>query len=176
MKDSSMVGGVDSIFKTPVSDGIALLPKKPGIYAMLNRVTRKYNIGQSWNMYKRCVVHRNQLITGCAANMRMRRDAEIFGADVYFYFALELIELGARHTVKLQLNQLEIWWVVQLQAHDERFGYVSEAGHHRTLAARFRERERKLLRQSSGKYELLANVDINDPIAHELLMSWIPGS
>ncbi|MDQ5879095.1 MAG: hypothetical protein QG638_1830, partial [Pseudomonadota bacterium] len=47
-----------------------------------------------------------------------------------------------------------------LQAHDERYGYVSEAGHCRTSGARFRDRERKLVRPGSGKYMFLDGVDI----------------
>lgn len=167
---------IDAVFRTPPTDGITLLPKKAGVYAMLNRVTRMVNIGQAKNLRGRCSMHRSQLRAGTAPNLRMRRDAERHGADVYSYFALELLEISAQTNVTRELNKLELWWVVQFQAHVEQFGYVSEAGHCRTRGSRFRDRERKLMRANSQKYQLLPWVDICDPIHAGLLESWVPGS
>lgn len=143
---------------------------------MQNRITRLINVGQSVNIRKRCVLHRNQLMAGTAANLRMRRDAERFGGDVYFYCALEVMEMTPTTKLKARLNRRELWWVVQLQAHDERFGYVSEAGHCRTKGARLRDRECKLMRTNSSKYCLLPGVDMYDAIDADLLASWVPGS
>lgn len=171
-----MRSDVDDVFETPPVDGIAQLPAKPGIYAMLNRATRKFNVGQSTNIFKRCVLHRTQLRAGTSSNMRMRRDAATYGADVWTYFALAVVDVADEAKVALRLDRLEVFWVVQFQAHDETHGYVSEAGHCRTMGARFRDRERKLLRRSSEKYELLPGIDINDPISLLLLSAWIPGS
>src|SRR5665647_93242 len=170
-----MDSDIDAVFRTPPSDGINFLPKKAGIYAMLNRVTRMVNIGQARNLRWRCALHRSQLRAGTETNLRMRRDAKRYGADVYFYYVLEVLEIGPDTNVKRELNKLEIWWAVQLQAHDERYGYISEAGHHRTRGARFRDRERKLMRRNSEKYELLPGVDMYDPIDPVLLASWVPG-
>lgn len=76
----------------------------------------------------------------------------------------------------LHLDQVEVWLTRQLYSHDERYGYNSEAGHHRSKAARFRDRERKLLKSARGKYELLPGVDLRDPINPVMLASWLPGS
>ncbi len=113
---------------------------------------------------------------GNSANMRMRRDGDRHGPDRWTYFALAVIDATDVTNLARQLDQLEVFWVVQFQAHDEMHGYVSEAGHCRTRGARFRDRERKLLRPSSGKYELLPGIDINDPISTLLLSAWVPGS
>lgn len=162
------------VFGTPHVTGIAQLPDGSGIYAMLNRVTRLVNVGQSENIRNRCVLHRNQLMAGTASNLRMRRDAVRYGGDVYFYFALELVGAPLTTNLKAVLNRRELWWVVQLQAHDERYGYVSEAGHCRTRGARFRDRERKLIRVNSRGYCLLPGVDLYDAIHPGLLASWVP--
>ena len=171
-----MDSDIDAVFRTPPVDGIDSLPKAHGIYGMLNRVTRMVNIGQAENIRRRCAMHRSQLRAGTAPNLRMRRDAQRHGADVYSYIALELLEIGAQTNVTRELNKRELWWVVQFQAHVEQFGYVSEAGHCRTRGSRFRDRERKLMRRNSGKYELLPGVDICDPIHPGLLEWWVPGS
>ena len=167
---------IDAVFRTPPVDGIDSLPTTHGIYGMLNRVTRMVNIGQAENIRRRCAMHRSQLRAGTAPNLRMRRDAQRHGADVYTYVTLELLEIGTQTNVKRELNKRELWWVVQFQAHVEQFGYVSEAGHCRTRGSRLRDRERKLLRPNSQKYELLPGVDICDPIHAGLLESWVPGS
>jgi len=171
-----MDSDIDAVFCTPPVDGIDSLPKTHGIYGMLNRVTRMVNIGQAENIRRRCAMHRSQLRAGTAPNLRMRRDAERHGADVYSYFTLEELVTCPSMKIERDLNRLELWWVVQFQAHIEEFGYVAEAGRCRTRGARFRDRERKLMRPNSGKYELLPWVDLYDPIQQALLESWVPGS
>lgn len=167
---------IDSVFLTPPVDGIDFLPKTPGVYAMLNRATRMVNIGQAENIHRRCVMHRSQLRAGTAPNLRMRRDAARYGTDDYFFFTLEELVIGPDTKIKRELNRLELWWVVQFQAHVEQFGYVAEAGRCRTRGARFRDREKKLMRPNSQKYELLPGIDPYDPIQQALLDSWVPGS
>lgn len=164
------------VFHGPLVDGIDQLAAKPGIYAVLNRVTRKMNVGQSMNMKHRCVLHRSQIRAGGAANMRMRLDTERNGDDCWFYFALQELETAKGRNVSRELDLREIWWAIQLQVHDEDFGYLSEAGHCRTLGAKFRDRERKLMRPNSEKYQLLPGIHVNDPISRVLLSAWIPGS
>jgi len=156
-------------------DGIDQLPSVPGIYAMFNRKTRLINIGQAMNIKRRCSSHRSTLKAGTSANMRMRRDAEIHGADDYHYYVLEVLVVEENARLKRDLDLREIWWVTQLQAHDETIGYVSEAGHNRTPGARLREREWKLMRANSRKYQLLPWVNMYDPISPALLDKWIPG-
>ena len=171
-----MNSGTDAVFRVPPVDGMSKLPAKPGIYAMLNRVTRMINIGQSVNINRRCVLHRTQIRAGIASNLRVRRDTERYGADAWFFYALEVLNADETNNLERALNRRELWWVVQLQAHDERFGYVSEAGHCRTTGARFRDRERKLMRRRSQRYELLPGVSLCDGINSDLLMSWSAGN
>ena len=167
---------IDAIFSSPLDNGIDLLPRAAGVYGMWNRATRMWNVGQSADVHKRCLGHAKQLQARKASNHRIQRDIDRHGADAFFYMVLELAIETDPKTRQRELNQLEIWWVVQLRAHDERFGYNADAGGLRTRGARFRDRERKLMRLNSGKYELLPGVDPYDPIKPELLASWIPGS
>lgn len=171
-----MNSGFEDVFQTPPVDGIADLPRGPGIYGMLNRATRLLNIGQSENLQRRCLLHRSQLRAGIAANLRIRRDVEKHGAETFFFFTLEEVTVAPGVNLKDKLDRREIWWVLQLQSHDERYGYNAEAGRCRTRASRLRDRETKLMRYNSDKYRLLPGVDLSDPIDHVLLASWVPGS
>jgi len=167
---------INAVFSTLLADGIAFLPKSPGVYGMWNRTTRMWNIGQSENMHQRCSLHRSHIRAGNADNMRVGRDVQIHGAHAFFYCALECVTVAPEVNLKYELNQRELWWVVQFQAHDERYGYNLEAGGYRTLGAQFRDRERKLMRRNSGKYCLLPWVDMYDPINTVMLASWVRGS
>jgi len=162
----------DSI-RTRLTDGIDFLPTCAGVYCILNRVNGKHYVGQAENIHRRCVVHRGELSQETAANFLMRRDAEVNGFDAFFFVLAVDVDIEAAQ--RWSANSTEIWWTVQLQAHDERFGYNLEAGHRRTAGALFRDRERKLMRANSGKYELLQGVDMYDPINPMLLATWIRG-
>jgi hypothetical protein len=166
---------IDEVFLRSPVDGIAQLPKQAGIYCMMNRHTRQCNIGQSANIYLRCVLHRHQLRKGTAGNMRIRRDVALYGADAFFFFTLATINVTTETRLKHDLNRLELFWVLQFQSHDEHYRYNSEAGGCRTKAAGWRDRERKLMRPNSGKYRLLPGVDLYADINHELLASWTQG-
>jgi hypothetical protein len=164
----------DAVFLATPVDGIAHLPKSPGVYCIVNRANGKRYVGLATkSVYQRCVQHRSDLRRGVAANLPMRRDALVHGADVFFFFAMRIDGIAAAGTE--QLDNIELWFAVQLGTHDERLGYNLEVGHNRTRAARFRDRERKLMRRSSGKYELIPGVNIGDQIQPELLTSWVPG-
>lgn len=165
----------NAVFETTFFDGIALLPQGPGIYGMWNRTTRMWNIGQSKNVRLRCSMHRSNMKAGIADNMRIRRDIEGHGAECFFFFVLERLSVAPEVNLKYQLNQRELWWVRQLQAHDERYGYNLEAGGHRTLGAKFRDRERKLMRRNSSKYCLLPWLHMYDPVNTDMLASWVRG-
>jgi len=165
----------DVFLKSPV-DGVDFLPKGPGIYCMLNRVTRLVNIGQSKKIRQRCQLHRSQIRAGIASNLRIRRDVEKYGADLFFYFALKEVVVKPGENLTHKLDGCELWWVRQFQACDERYGYNAEAGHCRTVGSKFRDREKKLMRYNSDKYCLLPGVDLYDSIDHALLASWLPGS
>lgn len=166
----------DSVFDAPFVDGIALLPTTSGVYGMWNRTTRMWNIGQSKNMRQRCSLHRSGMKVVSAGNMRVDRDVKSHGADSFVYCVLEHVTVPAGGNLKYELNQRELWWVVQFQAHDERYGYNLEAGGYRTLGARFRDRERKLMRRNSNKYCLLPWVEMYAPINMAMLASWVRGS
>lgn len=166
----------DAVFQQAPVDGIDFLPRSPGLYCILNRVSGKRYVGQATkSLYQRCVKHRNELGLGLASNMLLRRDALVHGADAFFFFVLHL-ESNADTPRQSQLDNIEVWFAVQLCTHDERYGYNLEVGHHRTRAARFRDRERKMMRRNSGKYALLPGVDMYDPINPDLLRTWFPGS
>jgi hypothetical protein len=166
----------NSVFDAPFVDGIALLPNSPGVYGMWNRTTRMWNVGQSKNMRQRCSQHRSGMVVGSAGNLRVDRDVKSHGAHDFFYCVLEHVTVPAEGNLTHQLNQRELWWVVQLQAHDERHGYNLEAGGYRTLGAQFRDRERKLMRRNSNKYCMLPWSDMYDPINMTMLASWVRGS
>ncbi|CAM3317951.1 hypothetical protein POHY109586_01330 [Polaromonas hydrogenivorans] len=166
----------DAVFDTALVDGVALLPKTPGVYGMWNRITRMWNIGQSENMRQRCSLHRSNMRAGNADNPRVGRDVKSYGAHAFFYCVLEHVSILVGGNLTCKLKQRELWWVLQLQAHDERYGYNLDAGGYRTLGARFRDRERKLMRRNSSKYCLLPWVHMYDPINTVMLASWIPGS
>lgn len=166
----------DSAFQLPPEDGIDYLPAKPGVYLILNRVNGKRYLGQSTkNIRHRCLLHRNELRNGTASNVMMRRDCELLGVDAFFFTALrtDAIHDTGRSS---HWDKVEIWFAVQFGIEDERRCYNQEAGHRRTMPARFRDRERKLLRRSSQKYELLPGVDLYDPINPVLLAGWVPGN
>ena len=167
---------IDAIFKSPLVDGIDHLPAAAGVYGMWNRVTNMWNVGQSVNIKARCVGHRHLMLAGKASNMRVRRDVERHGVCAFFFMVLELAIDARGRSRERQLNQLETWWAVQLKAHDEQFGYNADAGGLRTKGARLRDRERKLMRFNSRKYELLPWVNLYDPIHPILLNSWIPSN
>ena len=165
----------DNVFLQPQVDGIEFLPDSSGLYCIMNRVNGRLYIGQSQNILSRCRQHRSQMRLGTESNMLMRRDAKLHGSAAFFFCAIR-IDAIADSGRPFQLDKIEIWFSAQLGTHDERLGYNLEAGHQLTRASRFRERERKLLRRNSGKYQLLPGVDLYDLINPELLATWVPGS
>lgn len=161
-------------FRLNMADGVEQLPRSSAVYCILNRITGRRYVGQARNVHRRCVIHRSELREGRPANMLMRRDLVLHGFDPFF-FALPPVRLPDPG-IPVAANLVELWWTIQLQAHDERFGYNLEAGHFRTGGAQFRDRERKLMRPNSRKYELLEGVDMYDPIHPALLGTWVRGS
>lgn len=87
-----------------------------------------------------------------------------------------VVRLSASTNIKATLLKQERWWVMQLYADDERYGYTADAGNQRTLSTKFRDRERKLMRSSIPKYVLLPGVDLYAPIDLTMLKTWVPGS
>lgn len=163
----------DAVFRPSKDDGINFLPKCAGLYCIVNQVNGKRYIGQAKNIYRRCLQHRNELRKGIASNMLMRRDAQVNGFQPFF-FAVQLEGLSDPSR-SIDFDQIEVWLVTKFRAHEENFGYNLEAGHNRTTGALFRDRERKLMRSNSDKYQMLPWVDMYDPIHPDLLLSWIRG-
>ena len=171
-----MKRGSDRVFDAPTVDGIDFLPRCPGLYCIENRVNGKRYVGLATvDVHWRCVLHRTDLRRGTSANMLMRRDVEVYGADAFFFFALHIAD-GDGRVKPSDLEAAELWFMIQFRSHDERYGYNLEGIHQRTRAARFRDRERKLMRGNSRKYAFLPGVSEFDPINRDLLGSWVPGS
>jgi hypothetical protein len=167
----------DNDFKPVLTDGIALLPDLPGIYCILNRLTGRRYVGRATkSIYKRALGHRSDFLNGTSANFALRREAAMYGAGSFFFFAIRHDAIEVKGRFETHLNKLELWFAEQLHAHDEQYGYNFEAGGKRTRASRFRDRERKLMRGNSMKYFFLPDVDMYDPINPQLLASWVSGS
>lgn len=165
----------DRVFDAPTVDGIDFLSRRPGIYCIENRINGKRYVGLATvDVHWRCVLHRTELRKGTSANMFMRRDVAIHGADAFFFFALHVADSYDR-VKPSDLEGAELWFMIQFRSHDERYGYNLEGIHQRTRAARFRDRERKLMRGNSKKYSLLPGIDIYEPIHRDLLGSWVQG-
>lgn len=165
----------DQVFQRALVDGVDQLPRKAGVYCILNRCNGRRYVGLAQNIHQRGLFHRGELSRGMSSNPLLRRDAQEHGPSAFFLFAIRLDGFSDDLTPQ-ELEQLEIWFATQMGSHDERYGYNLEAGHHRTRASRLRDRERKLLRPNSSKYQLLAGVKLHDPVNPAMLDSWVPGS
>lgn len=162
------------IFDTRPGDGVDYIPKVPGVYCVINRVSGHRYVGCSaTSMWARVRSHRSALRSGEAPNMLMRKHVAIYGPDAFFYFALQEHARDEKPFWRSRLEKMELWWTIHLAAHDERYGYNSEAGHIRTPAAGFREVERRLM-GPYVQYQLLPGVDRYDPIHPLLLETWAP--
>lgn len=158
----------------PPSDGIALLPDSPGIYAIFNRCTRRVGVGlASRSIRGRVMTHRSNLRRQRGLSAPLARDLLAWGIDSFVFIALECVPtVGRVGADRDRLRTRESWWADQLGALDERTGYNFEAGGMRSPASLFREHERKLMRSNSRRYRLLPGVTLDDPIQPTLLESW----
>lgn len=156
--------------RTP-KDGIDLLPECPGIYAIFNRVTRRFYVGQARNVRKRCMSHKSQLKrqqSGC----RMGLDAKQHGAGSFIYLMLQTFPPDQSPIARTLLEAHESKWINALGSHTEQHGYNKMVGGAWTIAARFRDHERKLLRRGI-RYMILPWGDMDDVINPELIRSWV---
>lgn len=166
----------DEIFYRPQSDGIEYLPDTPGVYCILNRANGRWYVGRTLkSIRQRCRLHRNALRKGEGGNWAMQRDCKVHGVDAFFFMAPDFDLSAEVRRDEWEMDKIEVWLVRQLRAYDEQYGYNSEAGHRRTKAAQYRDRERKLLKGKRQRYELLPGVDLREPINPTLLASWVPG-
>ena len=161
-------------FNEPFSDGINLMPHKPGTYFILNRVnSRRYVGSTAASLRKRCLLHRSELRRRIPLNMLLRRDVLQFGPDAFCFFPIDVIEPEVMRSNRIDLGRLELERVIQMQSYDEHLGYNQEAGHVRTAAAIFREYERRQL--GDKNYCFLPGIDRWAPISTVLLDSWLRG-
>lgn len=155
--------------RTP-EDGIDLLPECPGIYAIFNRVTRRFYVGQARNVRKRCMSHKSQLKrqkSGC----RMGLDAQQHGPDSFIFLMLQAFPPDQSKITRTLLEAHESKWIIALGSHTEQHGYNKMVGGAWTAAARFRDHERKLLRKGS-RYVQLPWVQSTDVLNPAMLRSW----
>lgn len=158
----------------PLVDGINYLPATPGIYVIMNRITKRCYVGMATNLRTRCSLHKNSFLNGTSYNMLLRRDAAIHGGDAYFFFATVKFD-SIEHAEKSGgLEGYEIQQMLLFCSHNEEHGFNCKIGGAWTRAARLRDRERKLMRRNN--YILLDGVDLYDPIDKHVLETWLPGS
>ena len=166
-----------NVYAEKPTDGIDDLPDVPGIYCILNRVTGKRNVGQTRNSQrKRAKSHRSAMKRGDPPTMLMYRDLLAHGYESFVFFSLFSIDerVSNRPTRQSVLNT-ELHWGKLLGSHVEPMGYNLDLGGRRTVGARFRDQERKLMRSRSCKYELLPGVDLYDAVSSTLTDTWVSG-
>lgn len=156
----------------PPGDGLEELPECPGIYAAFNRVTKRFYVGRAINIRRRCLQHRSSLRRphpGC----RMGQDARQHGVESFVFFALQTLQQqSGEEDIVARLEANEVRWIIDLGSHTEQHGYNKMIGSAWTLAARFRDHERKLLRRGT-RYSRLPWTQVQDPVNQELLKTWV---
>lgn len=155
-----------------LTDGVDLLPTKPGVYVIMNRRNGRCYVGSAENLRTRGQTHRSEMSRCMSGNMLLRRDVIRCGAESFFIFTTEVVDSMAEAKRQGGLGAMELHWIVQFRSHDEARGYNCMMAGAWTPAARFRDRERKLLRR--GSYALIDSVDLYDPIDALMLDSWAP--
>lgn len=149
-----------------------LFPAKPGVYCIMNIVSRRCYIGSADNLRKRCGQHVRQIGRGFCDNMLLRLDVVKFGAHNFRVFPIAVFDSLEEAKKYGGLERAEVRWTLHFKADNEWTGYNLKLGSCFTYASRFRDRERKLLRYKS--YFLLKGVDLYDPINEQLLNTWEP--
>ena len=165
------------VFDDVPDDGIDGLPKRGGIYCILNRIAGRRYVGSATkSMRQRAQVHRSEMKHGRPCSPLMLDDLQTLGYQSFVIFALFWFdeEVSDRRKLQAVLNT-ELYWGIQLGAHLESSGYNLELGGRRTVGSRFRDQERKLMLPYSDKYELLPGVKLYDRISQALTRAWVPG-
>jgi hypothetical protein len=155
-----------------IADGVDELPTKPGVYVIMNRLNGRCYVGAAKNLRTRGLSHRSEMRRGYSGNMLLRRDVVKYGAENFFVFAAAVVESMQEADQQGGLVAMELRWIVQFRSYDEKRGYNCMMAGCWTPAARFRDRERKLLRR--GNYVLMKGVDLYDPIDAQMLGGWSP--
>lgn len=157
-----------------LEDGIDLLPQTPGIYVIMNRVTKMCFVGSATNLRNCCAIHKSTLLYGAFHNKRLRNDAAIYGGDVYFFFAPVKFDSVEHAAENGGLDFHEFDQILLFSAHEEVHGFNNKLFGTRTWTSKFRKRERKLMLRDN--YFLLDGVDLYAPINRHILGTWLSGS
>lgn len=153
------------------NNGLAMIPKLPGVYALVNRHTKRAYVGSANNLRKRCSEHIRGLKSGIATNGVIRRDLRKYGYEHFACVALDTFASLEEAGHDYGLGAREVARIEELGTYHENIGYNSIVGCEWSKGACFRDRERKLIR--GGSYFLLDGVDLYDPISDILLNSWM---
>lgn len=156
----------------PISDGWDEVTSQcSGVYVVMNWVNGRCYVGSSRRLRARMQQHRSEMAAGMSNNGTVRRDLRLMGAGCFVIFPAAILPLdfpSPRRALKL----LEEDWIYHLRAHEEGLGYNNAIKGWWTLGARFRDTERKYMR--NGSYVLLPGVDLYDPILSAILSTWEP--
>lgn len=126
----------------------------PGVYMLYNKVSGAYYVGSAEKGRKRVLGQLNSL-------MRGDNTSELLQVD-WFRLGPEAFEVRVLPVAIDELYWLEMVLTKAVNALEERGGYNKAIGRIRTLAARLRDTEAKLVR--SGKFHRFESVDKYDRI------------
>lgn len=92
-----------------------------GIYLITNNANGKMYVGQSYNVNKRLYEHKRKLKENSHCNEHLQSAWNKYGEDAFSFEVLE--ECGKEH-----IDELERWYIKELQTQDRTKGYNSEGG------------------------------------------------
>lgn len=126
-----------------IGNGLRALPNLPGIYCVMNRVTRRCYIGKAEKIRTRCNGHWNALRTRMDLNSDFRKEVEDYGVDAFFFFTLRVFNSVAEADQAGGLSNIEDDFILLFDAHTEKGGYNRMVGGRWTPEARARNSEQK---------------------------------
>ena len=119
--------------------------KISGIYKIENTVNRKLYIGQSVDIKKRWIEHRNELNKGIHRNRHLQGAWNKYGEGVFAFDVIELCD-------EQYLNKLEMSYIAYYNSCDEDYGYNLTIGGDGVRGRVITDEYRQKLRQAnSGK-------------------------
>lgn len=89
---------------------------KSGIYKIHNTISEKSYIGQSVDIKRRLIKHRNELSKGTHQNIHLQNAWNKYGADSFLFEIIEKCSID-------DLDEREIFYIDQLKTNDRRYGY-----------------------------------------------------
>lgn len=126
-----------------IGNGLRALPDLPGIYCVMNRVTRRCYIGKAKKIRTRCNGHWSALRTRMDLNRDFRKEVEDYGLDAFFFFTLRVFNSVAEADQAGGLDNIEDDFILLFDAHTEKGGYNRMVGGRWTPEARARNSEQK---------------------------------